>query len=124
MNFQNAADLGEKRRELEEFLKSLNQPILPYVIWLGALESLQGYIIINGFQYSYETIKAVEVCLQCLMAFHTLPVLCDYLWIFIQKYVYGIPCAKTYSVVTKFVTDLRTQSSTPKKSKTLNSVAA
>lgn len=107
--------MNDERSAHERFLKSREQPILPYVIWYGPLNDIDAYFVYRGNLFAYEPLKAVEVCFQCLTALKSWPFFSDFLWTFLSKSVYGISPVKSFSNVSKFITDIRTHKDKPEK---------
>lgn len=79
-------------------------------------------VVLNGDNYFIsDPIKALETCFKCLIALRSFPYLCDHLWYFIGKYVYGLQSLKSYEAVTKFIVELN-KIEIENKSKTVHNV--
>lgn len=93
--------------EYEKWLKSLEQDIYPYIVFVGELQAPEIFVQINGSQYNFGNhLTAVESCYKCLTALKAFPYMCDFVWSFIDKLVYGISSRKGSSLAVKLLTEI------------------
>ena len=81
---------ADERNQFETWLENSKLPQLPYIKALGPIDQLNNiFIILNKEKYLQpDLVKAVEVLFKVYSALHSWPLLCDYVWCFIQQYVY------------------------------------
>ncbi|KAJ8671233.1 hypothetical protein QAD02_002492 [Eretmocerus hayati] len=96
------------RESHEQWLKSYNQQVHPYLICCGQLPNVEFFLIVNGFQYSFnDPIEAVETCYKCLVATKNFPAVTEFAWSTIDLLVYGLEPYKSNANVKDFVQMIR-----------------
>ena len=100
--------MDQKNIELETWLQLVEPPVFPRIVICGSIENNQTYVFLNRKKYSYDNpILAVEAAFKCLLALEKIPSLCDYVWTFIHKFIYGLDVTKSFSAVNKLIVDIR-----------------
>lgn len=92
--FQDPNNLEEERTVYEGKFK---EPPILYLIFCGRVDQiLKAYIVFNKQLFAYASpLKAVGVCFKCHIALRYWPFDCDFVWLFIQLWVYKIPNRKS-----------------------------
>lgn len=106
-SLQDSEDLLSKQELFENWLKSLEQEVHPYLLLYGKLESPQIYVVVNKENYIFQDPgKALECCYKCLNSLQAFPSLCDFVWLFFDTAVFNFSFRKTNLLVKKFISNM------------------
>lgn len=98
-----------EQEKYHNWLKSKEQPLLPYMILIGEIPTnvTASYVYFNGHNYLYSNpLKALEITFKCLTALETLPFVTDFLFMFVGICFFKLPYTKSYSGLNSFLLKL------------------